>query len=108
MSTCNVCLVNKRTQRAHPKNTFHTADLPFGLVYTALISPITPAAKGGHRYISKFTDELTRYKAVYPSWTKDKAFDTLVRFTTELVIPSGFRFQCLRFDGGGTYRAGYF
>ena len=59
-------------------------------------------------YVSKFTDELTRYKAFYLIRSKDEAIGTLVRFNQDLAIPYGRRVVFLRSDGGGEYRAGYF
>ena len=55
-------------------------NLPFELVYTDLARSFKPQAKDGSRYISKFTDHHTRWKAVYPIATKDKALHTLIYF----------------------------
>ena len=65
MSKCDTCLVGKGIQQAHPKTTIHKASEPLGCVYTDIIGPVSPVAKGGYMYVSKFTDELTRYKAFY-------------------------------------------
>ena len=108
MSKCDTCLVSKSTQQAHPKTAVHRATEPLGCVYTDLIGPVSPVAKGGYMYVSKFTDELTRYKAFYLIRSKTEAIDTLVRFVEDLAIPYGRRVVRLRSDGGGEYRAGYF
>eukprot|EP00903_Cladosiphon_okamuranus_P009153 g8746.t1 len=107
MSKCDTCLVTKRIQLAHPKTALHKATEPLGCVYTDIIGRISPAAIG-YMYVSKFTDEVTRYKAFYLIRSKDKALDTLVRFVQDLAIPYGRRVLRLRSDGGGEYRAGYF
>eukprot|EP00752_Nemacystus_decipiens_P002765 g2583.t1 len=96
------------TQQAHPKTTVHKATEPLGCVYTDVIGPVSPVAKGGYMYVSKFTDEVTRYKAFYLIRSKTEAIDTLVRFVQDLAIPYGRRVVRLRSDGGGEYRAGYF
>eukprot|EP00903_Cladosiphon_okamuranus_P012172 g11418.t2 len=67
-----------------------------------------PQAKDGSRYISKFTDHHTRWKAVYPIASKDKALDTLTYFNQDYVIPTGNRIQRLRCDKGGEYIADYY
>eukprot|EP00903_Cladosiphon_okamuranus_P021627 g19885.t1 len=67
-----------------------------------------PQAKDGSRYISKFMDHHTRWKAVYPIASKDKALDTLTYFNQDYVIPTGNRIQRLRCDKGGEYIADYY
>ena len=108
MTKCDTCLVGKSVQQAHPKTTAHKATAPLERVYTDLIGPISPAAKGGYMYVSKFTDELTRYKAFYLIRSKTEAIDSLVRFVEDLAIPYGRRVIFLRSDGGGENRARYF
>ena len=108
MSKCDTCLVGKSIQQAHPKTAVHKVTEPLGCVYTDLIGPISPVAKGGYIYVSKFTDELTWYKAFYLIRRKTEVIDTLVRFVEDLAIPYGRRVVRLRSDGGGEYRAGYF
>eukprot|EP00752_Nemacystus_decipiens_P018047 g16180.t1 len=38
------------TQQAHPKTTVHKATEPLGCVYTDIIGPVSPVAKGGYMY----------------------------------------------------------
>lgn len=79
LAKCEVCLVNKTTQQAHPKRTNHQAVAPLERVYTNLLGPLPPVAKGSFRYISEYTDEFTRYNAFYLVHRKDEALDALVR-----------------------------
>ena len=46
-------------------------------------------AMDGSQYISKFTDHHTRWKAVYPIQSKDKAIDTLSYFIQDYGIHLG-------------------
>lgn len=108
MAKCNNCLVSKSIEQAHPKTTVHKAAAPPERVYTDLTGPISPASKGVYVYVSKLTDELTRYKAFYLIRSEDEAINTLVRVVEDLAIPYGRRVDFLRSDGGGEYRAGYF
>ena len=62
----------------------------------------------GSQYISKFTDHHTRWKAVYPIQSKDKAIDTLSYFIQDYGIHLGMTIQRLRCDKGGEFIAGYF
>ena len=81
---------------------------PFELIYTDLAGPFKPQARDGSRYISKFTDHHTRWKAVYPIASKDKALDTLTYFNQDYVIPLGQRIERVRCDKGGEYVADYY
>lgn len=108
MTKCDTCYVNKSVQQAHPKTTVHKAVAPLQRVYTDLIGPLSPAAKGGYMYISKFSDEFTRFRAFYLIHSKEEAINTLIRFVQDLAIPHGRRVLCLRSDGGGEYRAKYY
>ena len=81
---------------------------PFELVYTDLAGPLTPQAKDGAKYFSKFTDHHTRWKAVYPISSKSEALETLTYFTQDYVIPIKSRIQRLRCDKGGEYTADYY
>ncbi|CAN0374371.1 unnamed protein product, partial [Laminaria digitata] len=65
VSVCNICAWGKSQQKAQPKTTKHKTDGPMELVYTDLMGPITPAAKGGYTYISKFTDDFSRMKEIF-------------------------------------------
>ena len=105
---CKTCKIQKSTQKKHPKSTKNTAVQPCQRVYTDLLGPITPTAKGGYNYVSKFTDEYSRMNVVYLIKTKNEAIDTLTRFVQDIVIPNGFRLERLRSDCGGEYTAEYF
>lgn len=82
--------------------------LPFKRTYTDLAGPFKPQAKDSSRYISKFTDHHTRWRAVYPIGSNDKALDTLTYYNQAYVIPMGFRMQRPRYDKGGEYLANYY
>ena len=100
--------MQKSTQKKHPKTTEHTAVQPCQRVYTDLLGPITPTAKGGYRYVSKFTDEYSRMNVVYLIKAKNEAIDTLARYVQDIAIPNGFRLERLRSDCGGEYTSEYY
>ena len=64
---------------------------PFQLLFSDLMGPITPAALGGYSYVSKITDQHTKYRVVYLAKTKDDALSTIQTFIKSLVIPTGLR-----------------
>ena len=101
---CDVCAVGKSHQLAHPKKVKH-ADItaPFQLAYGDLMGPFKPAARGGYEYVSKITDQFTKWTAVYLLCTKDQALASLQLFVTSTAIPYGSRIVTWRADKGGEY-----
>ena len=100
----DVCAVGKNHQLAHPKKAKH-ADItaPFQLDYGDLMSPFKPVAREGYEYVSKITDQFTKWTAVYLLGTKDQALTSLPLFDTSTVIPVGSRIVTWRVDKGGEY-----
>ena len=101
---CDVFAVGKSHQLAHPKKAKH-ADItvPFQLVYGDLMGSFKPAARGGYEYVSKITDQFTKWTAVYLLCAKDQAFASLQLFVTSTVILFGRRIVTVRADKGGEY-----
>ena len=62
---CDVCVVGKSHQLAHSKTADHKVKLPFQLVFTDLMGPITPPALGDYRYVSKISDEYTKWTEIH-------------------------------------------
>ena len=93
VSSCDICAMEKSKQLAHPKKTIHDVNAPFQLIYADLMGPISPAALGGFRYISKITDQHTKWKEVYVIKSKEDAVDTIKCFVQGLVIPLGLRVE---------------
>lgn len=108
LSGFDICAISISAQKKHPRRAEHRATMPQERVCTDLLGPVYPVAKGGFRYVSKFTDEFTRFKAVYLISRKDQAVDTLTRIVQELAVPIGLRVQNLRSDGGVEHRAHYY
>ena len=48
-------------QLAHPKTADHNVKLPFQLVFVDLMGPLTSEALGGYKYITKISDEYTKW-----------------------------------------------
>ena len=65
VSDCDLFALSKSRQQAHPKESTRTTTRPMQLIYTDLMRSFTPPAKGGYRYVSKFTDGYSRMKEVY-------------------------------------------
>ena len=102
VSGCDICAVGKSTQKVHPKDQ-HKTDEPTKLVYTDLVGHITPAARGGYKYVRKFTDDFSRLKEVFLLESKTEAVDSLHLYIVTVAVPLGLRIQRLTCDKGGEY-----
>ena len=71
------------------------------LVYTNLMGPITPAARGGYKYVAKFTDDYSRMKEIFLLKTKQDTAESIHLHNMTVATPLGLRIQRLRSDGGG-------
>ena len=80
VSDCDICALSKSRQPAHPKNSTRTTTRPMQLIYTDLMGPFTSPAKGGYRYVSKFTDDYSRMKEVYLLRNKSDAAESLHQY----------------------------
>ena len=103
VSDCDVCVVGKAQQLAHPKTANHKVSWPFQLCYGDLMGPFTPVAIGGYKYVRKITDEYTEWTAVYLLTNKNQALKSLQLFVGSTVIPFGGRIVRWRADKGGEY-----
>ena len=77
---CDVCAVGKSHQRAHPKTADQYVQRPFQLVFTYLMGYFTPEALGGYKYVSKISDEHTRWTEIYLLKSKDSALHAFQSF----------------------------
>ena len=95
---CDVCAVGKNRQRSHPKTADQHVQYPFQLVFTDIMGQFTPEALGGYKYVSKISDEHTRWTEIYLLTSKDGALHAFQSFVQSMVIPSGVRVERLRAD----------
>ena len=103
ISGCDICSVTKSKQQAHPKKSTRKTTRPMQLVYTDLMGPFTPAAKGGYRFVSKFTNDYSRMKEIFLLKNKTEAAESLHQYNMTVAAPLGLRIENLRCDKGGEY-----
>ena len=87
ISGCDICSVTKSKQQAHPKKSTRKTTRPMQLVYTDLMGPFTPAAKGGYRFVSKFTDDYSRMKEIFLLKKKTEAAESLHQYNMTVSAP---------------------
>ena len=103
ISGCDICSVTKSKQQAHPKKSTRKTTRPMQLVYTDLMGPFTPAAKGGYRFVSKFTDDYSRMKEIFLLKNNTEAAESLHQYNMTVAAPLGLRIENLRCAKGGEY-----
>ena len=103
VSDCPTCALGKSQQKAHPKKTVHKTQGMIALVYTDLMGPITPTAKGGYLYVAKFTDDYIRMNGIFLLKSKAEATFSLHLYNKTVAVPLGLRVQRLRANKGGEY-----
>ena len=81
----------------------HADDHQADATYTDLMEPFTPPAKGGYRYVRKFTDDYSRMKEVYLLKNKSEAAESLHQYNVTVPVPLGLRIEIVRFDKSGKY-----
>ena len=97
---CDVCAVGKGRQRAHSKTADQHVQHPFQLIFADLMGQFTPEALGGYKYVSKISDEYTRWTEIYLLKSKDGALHAFQSFVQSIMIPSGVCVELLRADKG--------
>lgn len=101
MSPCDICAISKSRQLAHPKKTTRKTTAPMQLVYTDNMGQISPPAKGGFRYVSKFTDDFSRMKEVYLLKAKSESVRALHAYNMHVAARLGRHIEIVRCDRGG-------
>ena len=104
IADCDVYAVGKGQQLAHPKKAQHARiTRPCQLCYGDLMGPFTPEAYGDFKYVSKITNQFTRWTAIYLQENKSCAFDSFRLFVTSTAIPCCGRVNRWRDGKGGEY-----
>ena len=103
VSDCDVYAVGKSHQLVHPKTTDHKVKLSIQLVFADLMGFLTPEALRGYKYITKISDEHTKWTETYLLNSKRNALTSFQVFVQSVLIPSGFRTEHLRVDKGGEF-----
>ena len=89
VSDCDIYAVGKAQQPPHPKTADHKVSRPFLLCNGNLMGPFTPVAIGGYSYVSKITDEYTKWTAFYLLTNKNQGLKSLQLFSsTRRLFPS--------------------
>ena len=70
------------------------------LVFTDIMGQFMSEAPGGYKYVSKISDEHTRWTEIYLLKSKDGALHAFQSFVQSMVISSGVRVERLRADKG--------
>ena len=108
LTACDICKINKSTKQPIRKAGKNEITERFQLVSMEFLSPVIPVSRGNYRFMAKYSDHYTKFKAVYFISTKDKALTTLVNFMQGFVMLLSIFLLHLRADGGGEFIADYY
>ena len=67
------------------------------------MGPLMPVDIGGYKYVSKVTDEYTKWTTVYLMTNKNQSLQSLHLFVGSTITPFGGRIVRWRADKGGEY-----
>ena len=99
---CDICpLGNSRV--ATLKGTRTRATQPCELVHVDLWGPSPVRSHTGNKYLIIFTDDYSRYSALYALSKKNSAVNALRKYLDDHVVPLGTRLKALQTDGGGEF-----
>ncbi|CAI5457455.1 unnamed protein product [Closterium sp. Yama58-4] len=90
---CVGCLEGKMGRKPFPPSTKPNATEPLKLVHTDLCGPITPASKGGVRYVLTLLDDATRMCWIRLLKNKDATSTTIKLWVADVETASGFKFS---------------
>ncbi|CAI7884929.1 unnamed protein product [Closterium sp. NIES-53] len=102
---CVGCLEGKMARKPFPPSTKPNATEPLKLIHTDLCGPITPASKGGARYVLTLLDDATRMCWIRLLKSKDATSTAIKKWVADVETESGFKVKRFRSDGGGEYTA---
>ena len=90
---CDVCTVGRSRQRPTPRQSSNTSS-----ALSSWMGHFTPEAFGGYKYVSKISDEHTRWTEIFLLKSKDGALHAFQSFVQSMVISSEVRVERLRVD----------
>jgi hypothetical protein len=108
IDTCEACIHGKQTRLPIPKSVNSRRSQILSLIHSDVHGPTHIATASGHRYWVTFTDDATRYRAVYLLKKKSETFDAFKQFKSFAETQTGLRIKALRDDKGGEYMSNDF
>lgn len=83
--------------------TFPTATCPLEWVHMDLCGPITPASRGGNLYFLKIIDGFSKYRFIFPVWSKSDTFQAFSGFLSQAETFHGTYLVSVVSDNSGEF-----
>jgi transposase InsO family protein len=99
---CVSCVMGKQKRLPFPQ-TARRADAVAELIHSDVWGPVNIPSSTGDSYFVVFTDDYTRYSAVYLMRNKSEVFTRFKHFLPWIQTQSGGHVKRLRTDNGGEY-----
>ncbi|MBW0555707.1 hypothetical protein O181_095422 [Austropuccinia psidii MF-1] len=100
--SCNSCSLGK-SHRLSFSGTLPTPLNVLDVVHMDLCGPISPASRGGNRYIFQIIDGHSRMRFVYPLSAKSECFESFVKFQSLVENLKGRTIKTVVSDNGGEF-----
>jgi len=104
---CETCQYGKQSRNPFPKEAV-CSQKALELVHSDVYGPMPVSSVGGNRYFVTFTDDCTRYTAVYFMSQKNEVLKYFKEFHREAELVTGNKLKCIRSDNGAEYVNGDF
>jgi hypothetical protein len=95
--------MGKQPRRSFKPSKSSYAAEPLQLLHTDVLGPVTPASRGGNRYLLTVMDDHSGYSLVMPLKQKSEVAAALQRSIAFLETQTGRRVRAVRSDNGGEY-----
>jgi len=102
MSFCETCQFGKQSRNPFPKEAACSKEA-LELIHSDVCGPMPVNSVGGNRYLVTFTDDYTRYTAVYFMREKSEVLKYFKEFHREAELVTGCKVKCIRSDNGTEY-----
>ena len=100
IQVCDVCVVGKSEQQAHPKQVTCDGQRASQLRTVDTMGPISAHALGGYNYATNVVDQHTKRTEIFLIKERTGTVDYLELFHKGLVIPTGVRLDRLKAEKG--------
>ena len=104
---CETSQFGKQARDPFPKEAVRSQKV-LEVVHSDVCGPMPVNSVGGNKYFVTFTDECTRYTAIYFMSTKNEVLKYFKEFHREAELVTGEKLKCIRSDNGTEYVNGEF
>ena len=103
LDLCNGCVGGKTSKKKFKTMESTRSSRKLELVHSDVCGPMQTLSHGGKKYFVSFTDDFTRYSAVYFITHKSEVLEKFKEFEAEVTMETDLKIKAIRTDNGGEY-----